>query len=371
MRKMKEDEAITDLANERMGNAERTIRSSAKSLESGEKGEAGQQARDAAEQLQRLAKQVGALKAAELAEKLQAAENIARQAAQQQRDAEKGENSGENGQSQQSSQSQGETAKGQKGNESRSEGGQGGDGSGYSRSARSANRQRTQAEDVRTAEDILNEAQKDAGLTDPDLARALEKAAAENSPKEIAAQIDRAAKALSAGQREQAKREIRDSAKRLDALADQIEAARHGFTEPKLEALLAAEKKAAELQKQFREPIGDDEKEDIDKKMGQLRGALAPLRGTDPNLDKEAIALSDAIEGGSSGRVIWRESSRQGYFQLPELYVSSVQRVDRALQVRIQELILKDAMLDQDQPVPEQYRRQVEEYLKTLSEDLR
>ena len=48
-----------------------------------------------------------------------------------------------------------------------------------------------------------------------------------------------------------------------------------------------------------------------------------------------------------------------------------MQRVDRALQVRIQELILKDAILDQDQPVPEQYRKLVEEYYRVLSEDLR
>jgi hypothetical protein len=34
-------------------------------------------------------------------------------------------------------------------------------------------------------------------------------------------------------------------------------------------------------------------------------------------------------------------------------------------------MILKDAILDQDQPVPEQYRKHVEEYLRTLSDDLR
>jgi len=54
----------------------------------------------------------------------------------------------------------------------------------------------------------------------------------------------------------------------------------------------------------------------------------------------------------SSGRVTWREVG-QGYFELPELYATAVRRVSRALQVRIQELILKDAILDQDQPVPE------------------
>jgi len=87
-KKMQEDDAMTDLANERMANAERSIRASAKSLEHGDKGNAGQEARDAAAQLDRLAQQVGGLKAAELAAKLHAAEIIARQLAQTQRDEE-------------------------------------------------------------------------------------------------------------------------------------------------------------------------------------------------------------------------------------------------------------------------------------------
>ncbi len=124
------------------------------------------------------------------------------------------------------------------------------------------------------------------------------------------------------------------------------------------------------MQKKLREAVSEDEKNEIEKKMGDLRTALGPLRGTDPNLQREANALSDAIENGASGRVVWARF-RQGYFVPPELYASAIQRVDRALQVRIQELILKDAILDQDQPVPEQYRRRVEEYLRTLSEDLR
>ena len=377
VKKMEADEAMTDLAQERMANAERTIRSSAQSLERGNKSDAGQKAREAAAQLERLGRQVAGLKAAELAAKLQAAETIARQVAQQQRDTEKGEEENESpgeGQSESQSQSQGEgQSQSQSKSQSKGQGdgqGEGGDGGDAAGSTRSADRQRAKAEEVRTAEDILNEAQKDASLTDPQLVRALDEAATANSPKEIAAQMHRAAKALSAGEREQARREIRQSAKRLDAFADQIEAARHSFAQPKLDALLAAEKQAAEIQKKLTAPVADEERSDIEKKMSDLRGALGPLRGTDPNLRKATNALTDAIEGGLSGRGAWRQS-RQGYYELPELYTSAIQRVDRALQVRIQELILKDAILDEDQPVPEQYRKHVEEYYRALSEDFR
>ena len=47
-----------------------------------------------------------------------------------------------------------------------------------------------------------------------------------------------------------------------------------------------------------------------------------------------------------------------------------VQQAIRDLQVRIQEIILKDAFLDQDEPVPPQYQKQVETYYRVLSEDL-
>jgi hypothetical protein len=362
-KKMQDDEAMTELANERMANAEKAIQSSAKSLNQGNKGNAGQEAREAAEQLDRLARQVAALKASELAEKLEAAEGMARQLAQQQREAGQGE--GKN-QSQSPSQSQSQSqSQGQQGQSPGSEGDSASAGPG-----RSGRRQHAQAEEARTVADVLDEAEQDAALADPGLVRALEAATRSNSPKEIAAAMDRAARALSAGQRQQAESDIRESAGRLEALANQLEEARHAFAQPTLETLLAAEKKAAELQKELQAPVEDQRRGEVEKEMADLHRKLLPLRGTDPNLRKEINFLADAIEGGSSAGHTWRQT-RQGYYTPPELYPSAIQRVDRALQVRIQELILKDAVLDQDQPVPEQYRKHVEQYYRTLSEDLR
>jgi hypothetical protein len=378
-KKMEEDDAITDLANERMANAEREIQSSAKSLERGDKKGAGREARNAAAQLDRLAQHVGALKATELAAKLQTAENMARQLAKQQRDAESSESSGESGESgkgEKGSESSGKSGKSGKGeetadsSESSGEEGEGGEGDGQGNN-RASSRQRARAENARTVEDLLKESQKDATLSDPGLVRALEDAARENSPKEIADQMDRAANALSSGQREQAKSEIGKSAKRLESLAGQLESARRIFTQPKLDALLEAEKQAAELQKELKTPVAEERRGEIEKKLGDLRRALGPLRGLDENLRKEATALGDAIEGGLSSPGVWVESARRGYYLLPRFYGSSVERVDHALQVQIQAMILKEAILDEDQPVPEQYRKLVEEYYRILSEDLR
>ena len=46
-------------------------------------------------------------------------------------------------------------------------------------------------------------------------------------------------------------------------------------------------------------------------------------------------------------------------------------KVIEVLQAKIQEVILKDALLDKDEAVPPQYKTLVEEYYRVLSEDLR
>jgi hypothetical protein len=51
--------------------------------------------------------------------------------------------------------------------------------------------------------------------------------------------------------------------------------------------------------------------------------------------------------------------------------VNGVNRAIVALQSKIQDLILKDALLDKDEAVPPKYRKLVEEYYRVLSEDLR
>jgi hypothetical protein len=372
--KMQDDSAMTDLAHERIGNAERAIRDSAKSLDRGSRDDAGRQAREAAAQLKHLARQVAGLKAPELASKLKATENIARQLAEQQRKAEnsqsqcQGENQGESkSESKQKSKGQGK-GEGQEQGEGNGDGQ--GDADGPRQSADPADRQRAEAEEARTLADLLAESQKGAEQSDADLAHALNEAAEANPPEDIANQIKRAAKALQTGDGDQARREIRQSAERAEALADHLDMVRRDFVQPKLEALLAAEKLASELQRNLSSAVPDQQRDEIEKKLSELREVVSRLSVTDGKLQAETNVLADAIEGGRSGPGQWRQS-RQGYFEPPTLYPSAVQRVARALQVRIQELILKDAILDQDQPVPEQYRKQVEDYYRALSEDLR
>ncbi len=69
----------------------------------------------------------------------------------------------------------------------------------------------------------------------------------------------------------------------------------------------------------------------------------------------------------------WNAGGRtpRGNYKPPVLYVNGVNRAIVALQSKIQDLILKDALLDKDEAVPPKYRKLVEEYYRVLSEDLR
>ncbi len=55
----------------------------------------------------------------------------------------------------------------------------------------------------------------------------------------------------------------------------------------------------------------------------------------------------------------------------PQEYTEGVPKVVQVLQAKIQEVILKDALLDKDEAVPPRYKALVEEYYRLLSEDLR
>ena len=116
--------------------------------------------------------------------------------------------------------------------------------------------------------------------------------------------------------------------------------------------------------------VADRQRNDVLKKLGDLRGRMNSLAANDGSLRVAANALSAALEGDSWNAGNWLRA-RPGYYSLPKRYPTAIERAAQVLQARIQEIILKEAILDRDQPVPEQYRRQVEEYYKTLSEDLR
>jgi hypothetical protein len=328
-----EDDALTELARERMDAAAATAQASAQSVQNGKPREAGAQAGDAAEELERLARHVAGLKAPDLTTRLGQSENLARQLTKQQQG----------------------LAKDLLGK----------DGHGP------ADDERRLAEEARTLADLLGRLQRDAADKNRDLADQLRGASDANPPQAVVEQMRRAAAALKEGHPDQARPDVEQSARMLDELGQHLETARHGLSGPQLDRLMALERQAADVQKAL-ESVNDDRgKAEAEKKVADLRDALEPDQ-KEGKLAEAADRLDAAVRNGTGG---WgpREKSdpRLGLFVPPAGYEDNVRRVVQALQAKIQEVILRDALLDKDEAVPPQYRKLVEEYYRVLSEDLR
>jgi hypothetical protein len=329
-----EDDALTELARERMDAAAKAAEASAQSMQNGKQREAGEQAGEAAEQLERLARQVAGLKAPDLTTRLGQSESLARQLAKQE-------------------QRLGKDLQGKAGGRAPAE------------------NERRLAEEARTLADLLGRLQRDAAEKNRDLADQLREASEANPPQAVVEQMRRAAAALKEGRPDQARPDVDQSARMLDALGQNLEAARHGLVGPQLDRLMALEKQAAEAQKALESVNSDRDKAEAEKKVADLRDALDPLP-KEGKLAEVADKLEAAVRNGPGG---WgpreKDDPRPGLYAPPVAYDENVRRVVQALQAKIQEIILKDALLDKDEAVPPQYRRLVEEYYRVLSEDLR
>jgi hypothetical protein len=330
---VRSDDALTELARERMTEAAEAVKASAQAAKGGKGEEARKQAAAAADELERLAAQVAALKSPDLAAKLAAAQSQADDLARQQ-DA--------------------------LGRELQTEG---------RPPDRQAERQEANAEDARTLADLLERLKEDAAEANAALGQALKQAEQEAAPAEIARQMRQAAEALKAGDRGPARRDAPALARRLDELAQRLDAARRGFVQPQLDRLLAAEKQAAGVQRAMDAVKSEGQKAEVERQMTELRDNLQGLGQQDGKLAEAAEAVGQTLDQ-VGGR--WtRPQVREGLYQPPELYRGAVRRAITALQARIQEIILKDALLDRDEPVPPRYKKLVEEYYRMLSEDIR
>ncbi len=338
------EETLKGLPRERMDTAARAIEQSARDLEGQRDAAAGQRAVEAAKELERLARQIEALQAAEWAARLAAAQSLARQVARGQEELNKDVKEGA---------------------AHRPDGKQAGG------AARQAERQKDLAENAKTLADLLKKYQEQAEEKNPPLGQALRQARAAHPPEEAAEHMRRAAAALHEGRPHEGSRDAEQAARLAEALARALEAARRGFLQPQLAQLLAAEKKAAAAHKALHSANSAAKKAEAEKKLTELHDALDKLPSEDKKLTEAAAALGRTLQH----EVFWDRAAEGkpdgGNYIPPYEYVDTVQRVARVLQAKIQEVILKDALLDKDEPVPPQFKALVEDYYRILSEDLR
>jgi hypothetical protein len=338
------DEALEGLPRERMEAAARAIEGSARELEGKRDAEAGKQAAEAARELERLARQVEALKGADLTARLTAARGLARQVAREQQRLDKDV----------------------KENRAHPPDGKQPDGA-----LRQAARQQAIAEEARTLADLLRKAQEEAEEKSPPLGKTLRQVREAHPPEDAVAHMRRAAAALQEGRPHDGGRETEQAARLADSLARAIEEARRGALGPQLDKLLTAEKKAAEAQRALHSADSKAKKAEAEKKVADLHEALDKLPAQDGKLAEAAAALAAALRKEAPWGPMREGNPEGGHYVPPAEYMAPVERVAKVLQTKIQEVILQDALLDRDEPVPPQFKALVEEYYRVLSEDLR
>jgi Domain of unknown function (DUF4175) len=329
------DLALTDLARNRMSEAAKDVTQAETSIKAERPQDAAASARSAAEQLERLAEHVAALKAKELPGRLAKTRDLARKTAEGERELAGKASSAEPGDA--------------------------------------LARQQGLMESAKTLADVLNQLKSDASEEDRTLGQAVRKAAEANSPVEIEQAMRQASAALGSGDGEKAAESLGQAATKLDGLARDLEAARRDFMQPKLQQLLATERKAADVQKALESASSEAKKAEAEKALSELAKAGESLKPGEGPLRQATEALSQAALGGTTG---WapppkKIGDRAGLFTPPISQTNAVREFSKALQAKIQELILNDALVDRDGAVPPGYKDKVDDYFRVLSEDLR
>jgi hypothetical protein len=340
----RQDRALTELANRRLEAASQAVQESSRLIEAGQKAQAAEQARSAARQLEAAARQVGALKAKELTERLARQRDFAQAIAKAEREL--------------------GTAL-ERASESKAAGAQD--------RQQLADKQNALADDVVSLADVLKELKLAAAEEQPELAQSIVQATKANPPEEVEESMRKNTATIGAGQHEPAARTAARVANRLDALAQDLESIRRAAIQPQLDRLLAAEKQAAELQDRFglvKQPSQQAEAEKSLAEIARLLDNLAPAEGSLREATDRLIAATQSSHAGWT----WNDMGlpgKSGYFVPPVVYTGNLGAAIVALQAKIQEIVLDNALVERIGPVPPQYKNLVDDYYRVLSQDLR
>lgn len=217
--------------------------------------------------------------------------------------------------------------------------------------------------------EVLDKLRGDAAGESSAVRRELDAALSNSPPEQIAGRMTQAAQDLESDRAAQAARDAAEARDRMNELAAALGAARGRFAQPQLEELLKLEEQLAQLiqQAQRAKEATSGQLAEAERKWQALAEKLARMARTDQRL---ADALDRLQRGGlrpNGGQMV-----AEGHYSWIELGdFHGAREVAKALQTKIQEEILAGAMLDSDQPIPAEYKPLVEEYYRTLSDDLR
>jgi hypothetical protein len=112
---------------------------------------------------------------------------------------------------------------------------------------------------------------------------------------------------------------------------------------------------------------------EAEKALSQLADRLENLAPADGALKEAIDKLATAARSTNKGwvRKSGSQSGEQGYMVPPVGYSQNLGAAILALQTRIQEIMLDNALVERTGPVPPRYKDLVEDYYRVLSQDLR
>lgn len=340
----------SDATQQRLDEAVSQIEDSIEALRKDEPEQAAAQAEQAAEKLDEVSDHLATLNEADFAQQLGAASRMAQRLADQQSELASKMPGGDSG----------------------------------SPSGSSAGEQRRLAESAELMSDLFSRMQGASLDEDRETQAALKELAGSNPPGEIAGLMKDAADDLDAAKDDSAARSAGLAAKDLKDLASGLRQIRNGYSQPRLDELIAAEAHAAELLSGVKRSDSENDLALLQSKLGALQNRLDQLAQWDTRLSqavsgmpngsgkpssKPSTQQSNGQSGNGSGSAGDGEST--GFRKSQRVMADGVREIGQVLQKRIQEVILSGALSGENAAVPPEYQQLVEEYYRTLSDDLR
>ena len=351
---------LTELAQTRMQRAAGKAEQASGALARGATDEAREASREAGAMFGELAEHVEGLLGPEPAQRIAAARDLASQLAQLQRQlagalagsdpSAAAESSAPTGNRQPATQGRGPGAGGQRGD--------------HQTAARLAQR-------GRTLEDVLRALTKFDDQARAELSRRVGQLVDEGKVTQTVKQMQAVERIARAGQWGQLRSETDEIARRLELLAGRLDALHRSVVAPRLEALIALEKRAAALQTKL---ATLDSQEAITRwhhDSAALSDDLVDQSAGSNELRAAGADLLDAMhgEGWADGYHVWDWELAGGgsYFAGPASYDRYLTEIVQQLQDQARELLLGDLISAEDEAVPPQYEQFVRRYFQVLS----
>jgi hypothetical protein len=367
-----------------MGQATENAEQAAGAMTRGNTKEATERSGQAAKMFDELAQHVEGMVSNELARRIAMARDLAGKLAEGERKLGEGvpgddrsETTNQAGSQSQATQ-QGEQSNGQQGTKGQGEQGQEGDGEkpgtggATGRSALAGGRGHSGAldhqrlvESARTLEDWLKAVSEMERSGNPEAIKQVRQIMSEGAVTVTVKRMERLGDVLIAGRWRDAKFEARDIAERFEAVAQKLDVLHRTIVAPRLEELMAAEQRAAELQGKLDRLDSEMKITEWHREADALVRDLQKVAAADQAGDALLGAMRDAGWGNFAGG--WHWAWHDGHYGAPDIYHETLRLIVELLQDQAQELLLSDLVANRDEAVPPEYKELVERYYKVLA----